>query len=334
MSARLRWERLSARERRTLRLAAVVLVPALAYSMVVRPLATSFTELDARVDRERGLYNREAGLLRERPGREEGFRHAAALLLEQSPGLFDGRDTVTAAAALVSYVTGHAAANRVFVQSSESGGSAIGEDGVLRISVEVRAVSDVAGLLAWLGALERGQKLLRVNRLAVIPAAEVGSSNPGAGSELLGLTLVVEGFGLHELDLPAGSLQMAEVQHAQPTAASRFAPASRKPNAALTADPFRPERRPAPVPFRMPGEALAGTEADQPAPAQAIVLIGTAVASGGGFAMCQIGSEPARLVRLGERLAGYTLRSVGQGRATFRSESGQVIEVRVAKAGT
>lgn len=192
------WGRLSLRERRTIRLAALVVVPAFAWLLLVRPIVTSFTELENRIAQERDLYRREAGLLRERPHREEAFRHSAALLLEQSPRLFDGRDTVTAAAALVSYVTGHAATHRVFVQSSESGGSMIGEDGVLRIRVEVRAVSDVAGLLAWLSALELGQKLLRVNRLTVLPAAEIGSSQPGAGSELLGLTLVVEGFALHE----------------------------------------------------------------------------------------------------------------------------------------
>jgi hypothetical protein len=197
MSARLTWGRLSQRERRTIRLAAFVVLPALAYSLVVRPVAASFADLENRITQERDLYRREAGLLRERPRREEAFRHSAALLLEQSPRLFDGRDTVTAAAALVSYVTGHAAIHRVFVQSSESGGATIGEDGVLRIRMEVRAVSDVAGLLAWLGALERGQKLLRVTRLTVLPAAEIGSANPGAGSELLGLTLVVEGFALH-----------------------------------------------------------------------------------------------------------------------------------------
>lgn len=134
--------------------------------------------------------------------------------------------------------------------------------------------------------------------------------------------------------LPTAPAEIADSRRARIVAASRSEPVRPELNAALTADPFRSERRPAPVPFRMPGEALAGTEADHPAPVQAIVLIGTAVSDGGGFAMCQIGSGPARLVRLGERLAGYTLRSVGQGRATFRTETGQTIEVRVAKAGT
>jgi hypothetical protein len=155
---------------------------------------------------------------------------------------------------------------------------------------------------------------------------------------LLAATLVASGYSVLHLvqtvALPTTSAESAASWRARPAAASRSEPMVAELNAALTSDPFRPERRPAPVPFRMPGEALSGNDADQPAPAQSIVLIGTAVSDGGGFAMCQIGSEPARLVRLGERLAGYTLRAVGQGRATFRSETGQTIEVRVARAGT
>ena len=167
---------------------------------------------------------------------------------------------------------------------------------------------------------------LRVSPMLLIPGG------------LLAATLVASAYSVLRLvrpvALPTASAEPSDSWRARPTAGSRSEPVRAELNPALTADPFRPERRPAPVPFRMPGEALSGNDADQPAPVQAIVLIGTAVSDGGGFAMCQIGSEPARLVRLGERLSGYTLRSVGQGRATFRTETGQLIEVRVAKAGT
>ncbi|HEV8356840.1 MAG TPA: hypothetical protein VGQ17_08770 [Gemmatimonadales bacterium] len=105
--------------------------------------------------------------------------------------------------------------------------------------------------------------------------------------------------------------------------------------AAISADPFRPDRRPAPVAFRMPGEPAGPGDSERASQPPPITLIGTAVQpDGGGFAMCQLGNDPPRLVRLGERLAGYTLRAVGQGRATFRSETGQALEVRVPKTGT
>jgi hypothetical protein len=198
MNLRLKWQSLSGRERRTFRLAAVVVIPVFAWPLVVRPVASSFAGLEGRVAQERDLLHRELALLRERPGREKVFQQAAVALLEQSPRLFDGRDTVTAGAALVSYVTGQAATHRVFVQSSDPGTAAIGDDGILRIRVEVRAVSDIAGLLAWLGAMELGKKLVRVREISILPAAEIGSPGQGTSTELLGLTLVVEGFALYE----------------------------------------------------------------------------------------------------------------------------------------
>lgn len=102
----------------------------------------------------------------------------------------------------------------------------------------------------------------------------------------------------------------------------------------VEANPFRSDRQAAPARFRMPGE---GTELDAGPSAPAatsLILIGTAVLAGGGsFAMCQIGGEPPRLVRIGERFAGFTLRQVSQGHATFSTPSGKSLEVRVAKAG-
>lgn len=107
------------------------------------------------------------------------------------------------------------------------------------------------------------------------------------------------------------------------------------PSEAVAADPFRPDRRPAPTPFRMPGEALASERADDQPPSQPIVLIGTAVLPDDrGFAMCQVGGEPPRLIRIGESMSGYTLRAVAQGRATFRTRTGQQLDVRVARTGS
>jgi type II secretory pathway component PulM len=190
------WSALARRERKTLRRAALVVLPAIGWAGVVRPVASSFAHIEARVAQERDLYRREAELLGRRSELEAVFRREGAALLEVAPRLFDGRDSVTAAAELIAYVTGHAAAHRVFVQASEPGAPALGLDGVLRIRVEVRAVSDLAGLVAWLGALEEGRKLVRVTQLSVIPAVLIGSSGVSGDAELLGLTVAVEGFAL------------------------------------------------------------------------------------------------------------------------------------------
>lgn len=190
------WGGLSNGERRTLRLAGSVLLPAVLWSVLVRPVASSFQGLDARVRREQDLYRREMDLIGQRARLETAFRRDGAELLEEAPRLFEAPDSVTAAAELVAYVTGNAATHRVFVQASEPGAPSLGEDGILRIRVEVRAVSDLAGLMSWLGALAKGGKLVRVTQLSVVPAAQIGSSSAGGDAELLGITVAVEGFAL------------------------------------------------------------------------------------------------------------------------------------------
>ena len=106
--------------------------------------------------------------------------------------------------------------------------------------------------------------------------------------------------------------------------------------AAVSKDPFHVERRRPTARFRLPGEAL--PQDSVPAALDAgtrFQLIGTAVlAEGRGFAMCQWGTEPPRLVRVGERVGDLTLRVVDRGRATFTDGNGRRMEVRVPKAGT
>jgi len=103
---------------------------------------------------------------------------------------------------------------------------------------------------------------------------------------------------------------------------------------AVAHDPFRPDRKPAPERFRLPGE---GVPAPKPAAALAapspVTLIGTAVIGDGGFAMCQRGAEPPKLVRVGDSYGDFTLRAVHPGRAVFRAKDGTTMELRVTKAG-
>jgi hypothetical protein len=107
--------------------------------------------------------------------------------------------------------------------------------------------------------------------------------------------------------------------------------------AATAADPFRPDRTRPPERFRLPGERLiVATEADRPANmARELSLIGTVVLpGGGGVAMSRVGGDAPRLVRVGDRIGGYTLRSVHQGRAVFVTERGEEREIHVPKPGT
>lgn len=79
---------------------------------------------------------------------------------------------------------------------------------------------------------------------------------------------------------------------------------------------------------------MPGTDDQEPASRGlpvALRLLGTVVSPGGeGFAMCQLGQEPPKLVRPGARIGALTLRSVAQGRALFLSPEGDEFEVRVS----
>ena len=118
----------------------------------------------------------------------------------------------------------------------------------------------------------------------------------------------------------------------RPSARPATPPALRQ--AAVQANPFRPERAPPTVAFRMPTDPEATPSLalqDRPG----LVLIGTAVMPGNrGFALCQVGGEAPKLVRLGEQVGGYTLKTVAQGSATFLAANGTTLDVAVPKAGS
>ena len=103
---------------------------------------------------------------------------------------------------------------------------------------------------------------------------------------------------------------------------------------AVDADPFHPERRRPQIRYQLPGSAPAvNPDAAKPA-AEQVELVGTVVLAGGrSFAMCQTSAGP-RLVHIGEKFAGFTLKSVEQGSAVFLSPNGKVVTISVKKTGS
>jgi hypothetical protein len=105
--------------------------------------------------------------------------------------------------------------------------------------------------------------------------------------------------------------------------------------AAVGKDPFHPERRRPSLRFRFPGEGSPAAAAAAAPAAAAFKLIGTAtMAEGRSFAMCQWGTEPPKLVRIGESVGDLTLKKVEPGRAVFLTAGGKRFEVQVPKAGS
>ena len=117
-----------------------------------------------------------------------------------------------------------------------------------------------------------------------------------------------------------------DVERTERRAATRVNIAS-----AVDADPFNPQRKRPDEPYRFPGEVVQ-TQAQGGPRAQQLRLIGTVAAiRGGGFVFCQIGSQPAQLVHVGQQIGPYTLKTVEAGRAVFTGPAGTTLELTISQ---
>ena len=130
------------------------------------------------------------------------------------------------------------------------------------------------------------------------------------------------------VDPPPGPADATALGDIQP--GPRKAPPRVNVAAAVDVDPFSPNRQRPEEPYRLPGELV---EAPTPSRSQQLKVLGTVVVtSGASFAMCQIGSEPPVIVRVGQQIGSYTLKRVARGKAVFASPSGE-IEIAAPQPG-
>ena len=93
--------------------------------------------------------------------------------------------------------------------------------------------------------------------------------------------------------------------------------------AVVDADPFNPSRQRPAEAYMLPSELVVPAAAPR---AEQLRVLGTVVSTtGSGFAMCQLGSEPPTIVRIGEKIGVYTLKRVARGSATFTGPAGDVV---------
>jgi hypothetical protein len=104
--------------------------------------------------------------------------------------------------------------------------------------------------------------------------------------------------------------------------------------AAVDNDPFSPTRQKSGTRYGAPSAAIVLNAAPPPAPAQ-LHLVGTVIdPARGDFALCQLGADSPRMVRVGQSIGNYVLRSISQGVASFDSPHGNRLELRVSKPGS
>jgi hypothetical protein len=124
------------------------------------------------------------------------------------PRLFEGKDDVMASAELASYVGDVARRARVWLQDAGTRPATPAAEGVRTLRVEIRAESDLQGALLFLQGLERGDKLVRIDRLDISHAARSDEKD----AEVLSIAATISGFAVSD------SLTTASI--ARPTVAS------------------------------------------------------------------------------------------------------------------
>lgn len=190
----LRWlARRPVRERRALRLGAIVLAVWVVVTLGFRPYVAGRRALGERLERERDLLARETQLLGDARGFAARYAAIEHATLAEAPRLFAGPDLLTASSGLASYVGGQAGTHRVMVQQTESRPPEIAAPGVVRLRVDFRAVSDLEGIAGFLAALERGPKLVSVEQLVLSRIAGVPAQGQG---DALGIVGTVAGYAL------------------------------------------------------------------------------------------------------------------------------------------
>lgn len=195
------------RDRRALIVALLVVVPVLLFRVVVSPYMQALSDIHDRVEVQRDLLLRELTVLKEAPAYPALTRDAAAALRVEAARLFSGPDELAASAALVNYVSVESRRHRVLIRQSETRPAQPTGEGVLTLEITVRGMSDLEGLLGFLGALDQGTRLVRVEQIAIQRAQQVQIGTV-RDEEILNFNAVISGYGLAGAD---GAVQAVEL---------------------------------------------------------------------------------------------------------------------------
>jgi hypothetical protein len=201
----MKWSTMSSRDRRAVILGAVVLLPALLFIWGVRPYRAALADARDQLATERAALARERAAI-ETARQNPQLQHVAdSAMRAMRPRLFEGKDDVMASAELASYLGEVAAEARVWLQDASTRPSLPATDGVRTLRVDIRAESDLLGTLMFLQALERGEKLVRVDRLDISRSARSDDEEV----ETLTIAATIAGFAVNDSVATASSSKPA-----------------------------------------------------------------------------------------------------------------------------
>jgi hypothetical protein len=184
---------MSGRERRTIVLGAGVVLAgfALIWGRMYRDaLAAARDELAT----ERATLARERAAVSTARHNPQLQHIADSAMRAMRPRLFEGKDDVMASAELASYVGDVAQRARVWLQDAGTRRASPAAEGVRTLRVEIRAESDLQGALLFLQGLERGDKLVRIDRLDISHSARSDEKD----AEVLSIAATISGFAVSD----------------------------------------------------------------------------------------------------------------------------------------
>jgi hypothetical protein len=329
---------LKPRDARALMLGAAVLVPSLLYVGVIAPEWRLLMAQRAQLSAASDSLAHERKLMMEIPELQKRHAQMVAWLTNEARRLFDGTDDISATSGLTEYVTRAASQSGVSIRQTETHPS-VPVTGALRaLRLDVQVDGNTRSVLTFLKLIENGNRLVRVGRLVVghggsagtaaMPAAAFSSAAPGTTGLVtrsrLPLSVTAEIYGYAFVPTP-DSLRISSSEQGaayQPIGKTFVEPVDIAD--ALAHDPFSPDRGATAAPSTGPGRMAA---APPPFP---VKLVGTAVdQTGSGFAVCQLGDQPAVIVHQGEQIAGYTLRAIDRGSIVLADAGGKLVHLTI-----
>jgi hypothetical protein len=197
------------RERRTVLIGALVLLPPLLFIWGVRPYRTAMSDARDQLATERAALARERAAIATARQNPELQHIADSAMRAMRPRLFEGKDDVMASSELAAYVGDVAQGARVWLQDAGTRPAVPAAEGVRTLRVEIRAESDLLGTLMFLQGLERGDKLVRIDRLDISRSVRGDEKD----AETLSIVATIAGFAISD--------SMAASPKTRPAAARR-----------------------------------------------------------------------------------------------------------------
>ncbi|HEY5219264.1 MAG TPA: type II secretion system protein GspM [Gemmatimonadaceae bacterium] len=184
---------MSTRDRRALLIGALVLAPGFIFIWGVRPYRAAVADARDQLASERATLSRELGAIATAQ-RNPRLQHVTdSALTAMQPRLFEGKDDVIASADLAAYLGDVAHDSHVWLQDASTRPATAPATGVRALHVDIRAESDFRGMLTLIQALERGDKMIRIDRMDI--SRTLGGIN-ASNTETLTLSATITGYAM------------------------------------------------------------------------------------------------------------------------------------------